>query len=151
VAREELDWWGAELGRDLHDGMFGENLTTDGLDVDAAVVGERWRVGSALLEVSGPRIPCATFAAWMGERGWVRRFAERGRTGAYFAVLEPGTVTADDAVTVVERPAHGILLPEVFRAFMGDVEQARRVVDARVLGADHQSELEARLARRTRP
>ncbi len=101
VAREELDWWGAALGRDLADGMFGENLTTSGLDVDGAVVGERWRVGSALLEVTGPRIPCATFAAWMGERGWVRRFTERGRTGAYLAVVEPGVVGAGDAVEVV--------------------------------------------------
>ena len=90
VAREELDWWGATLGRELVDGMFGENLTTQGLDVDAAVVGERWRVGSALLEVTGPRIPCATFRAWMGEPGWVRRFTERGRTGAYLAVVERG-------------------------------------------------------------
>src|ERR671913_532142 len=73
VAREELDWWGSALGRVLPDGMFGENLTTIGLEVDAAVVGERWTVGSALLEVTAPRIPCATFHAWMGEPGWVRR------------------------------------------------------------------------------
>ena len=116
VAREELDWWSAELGRDLADGLFGENLTTEGLDVDGAVVGERWRVGSALLEVTGPRIPCATFAAWMGERGWVRRFTARGRTGAYLAVVEPGVVSAGDAVEVLDRPAHGITVPEVFRA-----------------------------------
>ncbi|MGL5816032.1 MAG: MOSC domain-containing protein [Phycicoccus sp.] len=148
-AHEELAWWAASLGRELHDGMFGENLTTAGLDVDGAVVGERWQVGSALLEVTGPRIPCATFAAWMGERGWVRRFAERGRTGAYLAVVEPGTVTTDDAVSLVDRPTHGVVVPEVFRAFMGDLEQARRVLDARVLGADHHAELEARLARRT--
>ena len=94
VAREELDWWGASLGRELADGMFGENLTTEGIDVDGAVVGERWQVGSALLEVTGPRIPCATFAAWMAEPGWVRRFTERGRTGAYLAVVEPGVVAA---------------------------------------------------------
>jgi MOSC domain-containing protein YiiM len=111
VAREELDWWGTELGRDLADGMFGENLTTEGLDVDGAVVGERWRVGSALLEVTGPRIPCATFAAWMGERAWVRRFTERGRTGAYLAVVEPGVVRAGDAVEVHDRPGHGITVP----------------------------------------
>ncbi|MGL5930221.1 MAG: MOSC domain-containing protein [Dermatophilaceae bacterium] len=149
-AREELDWWAAALGRDLHDGMFGENLTTVDVDVDQALVGERWRVGTALLEVTGPRTPCATFAAWMGERGWVRRFAERGRTGAYLAVVEPGTITADDVVTVVDRPSHGVVVPDVFRASMGDVEQARRVVDSRVLGAEHHAELEATLARRTR-
>ena len=148
VAREELDWWSAELGRDLADGLFGENLTTEGLDVDGAVVGERWRVGSALLEVTGPRIPCATFAAWMGERGWVRRFTARGRTGAYLAVVEPGVVSAGDAVEVLDRPAHGITVPEVFRAFTGDDDAAARVLAARVLAPDDHAALERRLARR---
>lgn len=149
VAREELDWWGDQLGRDLPDGMFGENLTTVGLDVDGAVLGERWRVGSALLEVSGPRIPCATFAAWMGERGWVRRFTERGRTGAYLAVVEPGTVSAGDGVEVLDRPAHGITVPEVFRAFTGDDEGAARVLEEGVLGEVDHRWLERRLARRS--
>jgi MOSC domain-containing protein YiiM len=150
VAREELDWWGAELRRELRDGMFGENLTTVGLDVDGAVMGERWRVGSALLEVSGPRIPCATFAAWMGERAWVRRFTERGRTGAYLSVVEPGTVSAGDGVEVLDRPAHGITVPEVFRAFTGDDEGAARVLALGLLAeADHRW-LERRLARRRR-
>ena len=148
VAREELDWWGAELGRDLRDGMFGENLTTVGLDVDAAVVGERWRVGSALLEVTAPRIPCATFAAWMGEPGWVRRFTEHGRTGAYLAVVEPGLVSAGDAVEVGGRPAHGITVPQVFRALTGDAEAAGHVLDAGVLGEDDSAYLARRLARR---
>ena len=148
VAREELDWWGAELGRDLRDGMFGENVTTTGLDVDSAVVGERWRIGSAVLEVTGPRIPCATFGAWMAERGWVRRFTERGRTGAYLAVIEPGVLSAGDVVEVVGRPDHGITVPEVFGAFMGDDELAARVLAAGVLGADERWDLERRLTRR---
>ena len=80
-AREELDWWERELDRELGNGMFGENLTTVGLDVDAAEIGEQWRVGTALLEVCGPRVPCATFAAHMGERRWVKRFTERGAGG----------------------------------------------------------------------
>jgi MOSC domain-containing protein YiiM len=148
VAREELDWWGASLGRELADGMFGENLTTEGIDVDGAVVGERWQVGSALLEVTGPRIPCATFAAWMAEPGWVRRFTERGRTGAYLAVVEPGVVGAGDAVEVLDRPAHGITVPEVFRAFTGDDGQAERVLSAGILGDDDHRWLERRVARR---
>jgi len=150
VAREELDWWGAELGRDLRDGMFGENVTTTGLDVDGAVVGERWRIGSAVLEVTGPRIPCATFGAWMAERGWVRRFTERGRTGAYLAVIEPGVLSAGDVVEVVGRPDHGITVPEVFGAFMGDDELAARVLAAGALGADEHRDLERRLTRRPR-
>jgi len=148
VAREELDWWAAELGRELRDGMFGENVTTVGLDVDAAVMGQRWRVGSALLEVAGPRIPCATFAAWMGEPAWVRRFTERGRTGAYLAVVEPGVLRTGDEVVVEAEPEHGLTVPEVFRAFMGDAGLARRVLDAEVLDADEAASLRRRLARR---
>lgn len=150
-AREELDWWGDTLGRDLRDGLFGENLTTVGLDVDGAVVGERWQVGSALLEVTGPRIPCATFAAWMEERAWVRRFTERGRTGAYLAVVEPGVVTTGDEVRVVGRPAHGITVPELFRAFTGDDELAAKVLEAELLDAEDTRWLERRMARRADP
>ncbi|MEO6791322.1 MAG: MOSC domain-containing protein [Ornithinibacter sp.] len=150
VAREELDWWGTELGRTLRDGMFGENLTTEGINVDGAVMGEQWQVGGALLEVCGPRIPCATFAAWMQEKGWVKRFAARGQTGAYLAVVEPGTISAGDEVLVLTRPDHGVTVPDMFRAVMGDLGQARRVLDAHVLGADDQADLERVLTRRTR-
>jgi MOSC domain-containing protein YiiM len=132
-AREELDWWGAELDRDLEDGMFGENLTTSGLDVDTAEVGEQWRVGATLLEVCGPRVPCATFAKHMAERAWVRRFAERGLTGAYLAVREPGVIRPGDPVEVVRRPGHGLTVPMFFRAAMGDRALAEVFLGAEVL------------------
>ncbi|MDZ5662862.1 MOSC domain-containing protein [Nocardioides sp. S-58] len=139
VAREELDWWGRELGRDLADGMFGENLTTSGIDVDAAEVGELWRVGLTLLEVCGPRVPCATFAKHMAEPRWVRRFSDRGRTGAYLAVREAGVLERDDPIEVVHRPAHGLTVPMFFRAWMGDRELAEVFVSARVLAeAEHE-------------
>ena len=147
-AREELDWWADALGRDLHDGVFGENLTTVGLDVDASVVGERWRVGSAVLEVSGPRIPCATFAAWMGERGWVRRFTERGRTGAYLAVVEPGRISAGDAVEVLSRPEGGLTVPEMFGGLTGDLDLAQRVLEAGILDEADRATLARKVARR---
>jgi MOSC domain-containing protein YiiM len=147
-AREELDRWAVELGRDLGDGLFGENLTTVGVEVDAAVVGERWRVGSALLVVTGPRIPCATFAAWIDEPAWVRRFTERGRTGAYLAVIEPGVVSAGDPVEVLARPGHGITVPEVFRAFTGDDGATARVLAEGILAPEDHRALERRLARR---
>ncbi|HET7761065.1 MAG TPA: MOSC domain-containing protein, partial [Phycicoccus sp.] len=118
-------------------------------DVDGALVGEHWAVGSAVLEVAGPRIPCATFAAWMGEPGWVRRFTERGRTGAYLAVVEPGTIRVGDRVEVVGRPGHGITVPTVFRAFTGDREAASAVLDAGVLGADDHADLERSRAGRS--
>lgn len=137
-AREELDRWGRELGRDLPDGMFGENLTTSGLDVDAAEVGEQWRVGLTLLEVCGPRVPCATFALHMAESRWVRRFTEHGRTGAYLAVREAGVIERDDPIEVVHRPGHGLTVPMFFRAAMGDRDLAATFLDARVLpDAEH--------------
>jgi MOSC domain-containing protein YiiM len=148
VAREELEWWGTALGRSLDDGMFGENLTSEGLEVDGAFIGEQWRVGTAVLEVAGPRIPCATFAAWMGERGWVRRFTERGRTGAYLAVVQAGRIARGDIIDVVDRPTHRITVPDVFRAFTGDMEQAQRVLEARVLTEVDHAELEARTSAR---
>ncbi len=116
VAREELDHWAEVLGRELGDGAFGENLTTEALDVDAAIVGELWRVGGAVLQVTAPRIPCQTFARAMpGVPRWVKRYAARGRTGAYLRVLQPGAVQPGDPVEVVDRPAHGITVPDMFR------------------------------------
>ena len=130
-AREELDSWEDVLGRELPDGMFGENLTTAGIDVDAALVGDRWGVGdSVVLEVTGPRVPCRTFAARMQEPHWVRRFAERGRSGAYLAVEVPGTIRAGDGIRVLSRPDHDIDVPTALRAFLGDAAAARRVLAA---------------------
>lgn len=115
-AREELDFWERELGRPLTNGVFGENLTTAGLDVDGALLGERWRVGSSLLEVTSGRVPCRTFAGWLGERGWVKRFTERAAPGAYLRVIEPGEIRAGDAVEVVRRPDHGVTVSLAFQA-----------------------------------
>lgn len=133
VAREELDWWGRELGRELRNGMFGENLTTCGIDVDEARLGERWRVGAALLEVCGPRIPCATFTAHMREEHWVRRFVARGRSGAYLAVVQAGVVEPGDPIEVTERPEHDLTVTVFFQAAMGDRDLAASILDAGVL------------------
>jgi MOSC domain-containing protein YiiM len=126
-AREELDWWEAELGEELRDGEYGENLTTCGLDVDGAELGERWRVGSAVLEVASVRTPCNDFKTWMGRNGhdnraWVRRFAERARPGAYLRVLQPGAVAAGDPIEVVHRPGHGVTASYLFRAVTREPE-----------------------------
>ena len=74
-AREDLDWWVEELGRELRDGLFGENIATAGLDVSGAAIGETWRLGTAVVQVTSPRIPCVTFASWLGEGRWVKRLA----------------------------------------------------------------------------
>ena len=104
-AREDLDRWAAELGRELPGGVFGENLTTAGLDVTGALIGERWAIGDeVVLEVSAPRIPCRTFAGWLGERGWIKRFTERGAPGAYLRVIRSGSISAKDQIRLVYSP-----------------------------------------------
>ena len=115
-AREDLDRWEQVLGRSLHDGQFGENLTTSGIDVNEALVGERWRVGQALLEVCSVRIPCRVFANWLQEQGWVRRFTADARPGPYLRVVEPGLVAAGDPIAVEHRPAHELTVSTVFQA-----------------------------------
>jgi MOSC domain-containing protein YiiM len=103
------------LGRDVAPGSFGENLRTSGIDVTGAVIGERWAVGERLvLEVTMPRTPCATFARRLGERGWVRRFQQEGRPGAYLKVVVTGDVASGDELRVVSRPAHGVTIGECF-------------------------------------
>ena len=116
-AREDLDTWAAELGRALPNGVFGENLTTEGVDVNGALIGEHWRIGRDLvLEVSGPRIPCGTFQGWLERDGWIKRFTQAALPGAYFRVVAPGPVQAGDQVTVENRPAHEVTVAVVFRA-----------------------------------
>lgn len=115
-AREDLDHWESVLGRTLPGGVFGENLTTTGLDVSGAVIGERWRIGALELQVSVPRIPCGTFRAWIAERGWLRTFTLAAMPGTYLSVVSPGHVRAGDPITVMHRPEHGVTVSQVFRA-----------------------------------
>ncbi|OUZ07269.1 molybdenum cofactor biosysynthesis protein [Aeromicrobium sp. PE09-221] len=115
-AREDYAHWEAELGRPLDSGVFGENLTTSGLDIQHARMGERWRVGEALLEVASVRIPCSVFAGFVDEPRWVKRFTAHGVPGAYLRVLEQGHVTSGAPIVVVERPDHDLTVGLVFRA-----------------------------------
>lgn len=126
-AREDLDWWTRELGRHIRDGAFGENIVTRGLDVTGALIGERWQLGSAVVQITFCRIPCGTFRQWTGEKGWVRRFAHAGRPGAYLRVLEEGTVQPGDTVTVLGRPAERVTVAESMAAYYGDDELMRRL------------------------
>ncbi|MFC7640694.1 MOSC domain-containing protein [Streptosporangium lutulentum] len=116
-AREDLDGWEAELGGPLPNGAFGENLTTLGLDVNDALIGERWRIGpEVVLEVSCARLPCATFQGWLERGGWIKRFTQAARPGAYLRVIEPGEISAADPVEIVHRPGHDVTVALSFRA-----------------------------------
>jgi MOSC domain-containing protein YiiM len=127
-AREDLDWWAERLGRELRNGMFGENVTTAGLDVTGALIGEVWRLGTAIVQVTSVRIPCVVFQNWLGEEHWVRRFADAGRPGAYLRVLAEGVLSADDPVEVISRPAERVTVAEAMRAYYGDEELLRRLL-----------------------
>jgi MOSC domain-containing protein YiiM len=130
----DTQWWqeriGAQLAFELAPGSFGENLTVAGLDVTHAVIGELWAVGSAVLEVCVPRIPCTTFAAFWGLPGLVKRFTEAGRPGTYLRVLESGELCAGDEVRVLTSPAHGLTVEMAFRAMTGDHSLAPALLGA---------------------
>lgn len=111
---EELRYWSEALGQELVPGNAGENLTLAGCDSSSAVVGERWRIGGAVLRVTGPRTPCRVFAGFWDVPQLIKRFTEHGRTGVYLAVEEPGEITAGDEIEVISRPEHGVQVAEVF-------------------------------------
>jgi MOSC domain-containing protein YiiM len=131
-AEEDVARFEADLGRELPPGLFGENLRTRGIDVTGAVIGERWRVGGALLEVTSPRNPCGTFERRMGIRGWVATFAAAGAPGAYFRVIRAGSLRAGDTIEVVDRPEHGVTVGRWF--VHEDPVDAERLVTAAEIG-----------------
>src|SRR5450755_9232 len=134
-ADEDAAWWARQLGRDLHAGMFGENLRTVGVDVTGAEIGERWRIGGpagVLVQVTAPRVPCATFQRRMAEQHWVKRFTDHGAPGAYVAVIEPGTLWAGAEVTIESRPGHGVTIGEAF--LRPEPGLMRRLLDAEDAG-----------------
>ncbi|MGA9746175.1 MAG: MOSC domain-containing protein [Nocardioides sp.] len=135
-AREDLDHWAEQLGQPVTPGMFGENLTTSGIDVNEALVGERWRIGSVLLEVVSVRIPCSVFKNWLGLHGyddhqWQKRFTALGRPGPYLRVLEPGTLTVGDEIVLEHRPDHDVSVTTLFKALT-----THRTLLPRLVGLD---------------
>jgi MOSC domain-containing protein YiiM len=134
-AVEDVRWWERELGRSLQPGQFGENLTTEGVDVNGALVGERWEIGTTLLEVSEPRVPCWRLGVRMDDKGFIRRFTEALRPGAYLRILVEGLLGAGDGVRVVERPGHGVSIRDMFRIYARDRDEAERLLGVPGLSA----------------
>lgn len=137
-AREDLDDWQVTLDRELTNGMFGENLTTEGIDVTNALIGERWRIGSGglELEVTRPRTPCRTFAAFLDVNGLMKTFTRAGNPGAYLRLVQPGHVRAGDPIEIVERPDHGVTIGFVFRALTGESELLPEILRADALAIE---------------
>ncbi len=129
-AAEDYAWWEEQLGRELPPGTFGENLTLRGLDPREARIGERWRVGSALLEVSEPRQPCSKLGAKMGDQRFVKAFARAMRLGTYLRIVEPGDVGAGDPVEVVDRPGHEVTIGLLGRVLFEDRSLAPQILVA---------------------
>jgi MOSC domain-containing protein YiiM len=146
-AAEDLAFWAGELGRPVGPGNVGENLTLSGVDCSHAVVGERWQVGDAVLRVTAPRTPCRVFAGFLDVPDLVKRFFTAGRPGAYLAVESPAAVSAGVAVTVLDRPAHGVTVADLMAAKGGRQELLPRVASARAdLGPRGRRWLDAALA-----
>jgi MOSC domain-containing protein YiiM len=133
-AIEDLEWWATALNRDVPPASMGENLTTRGVDITGAVIGERWQVGGLTLEVASPRIPCYKLGIRMGDPGFPERFASAGRPGAYLRIIEHGDVGAGDAIAVVHRPGHGVTVELVAHAYHDDHGLAGRLLEAPELG-----------------
>lgn len=123
-AQEDYDFWRDEHGVDSRPGLFGENLTVEGLDLSAALVGERWRVGSCLLEVAQPRLPCYKLGMRMHDPHFPRRFQAAMRMGAYLRIVHEGDIGANDLIEVLERPSHGVTLDTMIGA-LHDPAKAR--------------------------
>jgi MOSC domain-containing protein YiiM len=119
-AREDIDWWERELGRELPDGAFGENLTLGGIDIRDALIGERWRIGTVVLEVSEPRFPCWKLGVRFGDPKMLKRFAAAARTGAYLRIVEEGKLAAGEPVTTIGRPAHDLTIAAFAHAYLED-------------------------------
>ncbi|HEX3245023.1 MAG TPA: MOSC domain-containing protein [Chloroflexota bacterium] len=127
-ATEDYEWWAMQLGRPLETGEFGENLTTVGIDVSGARVGERWSLGTTVLEVSEPRVPCWRLGVRMNDKLFPRRFTEALRPGAYLRVITAGYLAAGDSVRVESRPDHDLSIQDVFRIYSRDRDQAGRLL-----------------------
>ena len=132
-ALEDTAWWERELGRPLGPGAFGENLSLRGVDVSQARIGERWAIGSTVLEVRQPRLPCFKLGLRHSDPLLPRRFARAGRPGAYLAIVVPGAVSAGDAIELVDRPSHDVTVALVAHVFLHDRSRTHELLAATAL------------------
>ncbi len=144
-AVEDLRWWADELGRPLEYGELGENLTTEGIDVNGALIGERWAVGTAVLEVSEPRVPCWRLGVRMNDKHFSRRFTEALRPGAYLRIVGEGALGAGDVIEVIERPGHGLTIRDVLRIYAFDHAEVGQLLAVPAMSESWRAGAEERL------
>lgn len=119
-ASEDARWWERQIGVEINNGAFGENLTTEGIDVNGALIGERWRIGNVLLEVSEPRIPCRVFAGFWDRPTLIKDFTAALRPGSYLRIIEEGEIKAGDLIRVEFKPQHEVTIRDLFAAKSGE-------------------------------
>ena len=137
-AREDADWWEREIGTTIDNGRFGENLTTLGINVNESVIGERWKIGSVILEVSQPRIPCRTFAGFWQRPTLIKEFMSAGRPGTYCRIIQEGEITAGDLIEVIEIPSHGIKISDLYAAKNGERSKIKEISQVQELSPEYQ-------------
>lgn len=129
-ASEDYEWWSEQLGRALPPGIFGENLTTAGIDVGAAVVGQHWRIGDVVLEVSEPRMPCYKLGIRMEDPGFPALFSAADRPGSYLRIVEEGSLASGNRIEIGTPPPHGLTVAAISRIHDRDHHEAGRLLEA---------------------
>src|SRR5262245_13307615 len=127
-AVEDLGWWVQQIGRPLQYGELGENLTTEGIEVNGALVGERWAIGTTVLEVSKPLVPCCRLGVRMNDTLVPRRCTDALRPAAYLRILVEGDVVTDDEIQVIQRPDHELTIRDVLRIYAFDRHEVGRLL-----------------------
>ena len=150
---EHYDYWRQELPNvALPWGMFGENLTTCGLLEDAVNVGDRFRVGAALLQATQPRLPCYKLGVKFGREDMIRRFLASERYGWYFAVVEEGEIGAGDTIERVHRDPHDLTVADIARLYLHERDNQammQRALTHEGLPAGWRAYFQERLEQRT--
>jgi len=137
-AREDADWWEKELGTTINNGRFGENLTTFGIDVNASIIGEQWKIGSTILEVSQPRIPCRVFAGFWNRPTLIKEFMAAGKPGTYLRIIQEGEIQAGDEIEIIHVPAHGIKISDLYSAKNGERSKINEIAEVKELSPEYQ-------------
>lgn len=127
-ASEDYDWWNRELGRKLLPGTFGENLTIRGIDVNAALVGERWSIGTTILQVTTPRFPCYKLAMKMDDPKFVKRFGAALRLGTYLSIVTEGALESGDPIEIVHRPSHRLTIGDMSKIYLFERDRLRELL-----------------------
>jgi len=135
-AREDAEWWEKKIGREIEAGQFGENVTTAGIDVTGAVIGERWQIGDLLLEVSEPRIPCRIFSGFWERPTLIKEFTAANRPGAYLRIIDEAMIERGATIDVVHRPTHGITIGDIFAAKSGERAKISEIAQVKELSTE---------------